>query len=285
MPKTENPDLELARLLDANDTSDPASAPEHQIQGAQSVRRALMLLRLVAKYRDEGVKLARLVRESALDRGTAWRLLSCMVEEGFIDRGSDNLYYLGPEAVLLNSLSFRPAALLSRFVPALQRVARISGDTTFLMMRQADHVYCMHREEGSSKVRVLTTNVGQRRAIGTGTGGTAVLGLMDNAEIKAIYERHQSEYMDLRMDLNSLFSKANDVRDRGFALTYDEFDEIGVAGVGIAFHISHHGMGAISLATLTARLGVERIETLRKLLANEVRSLGFATAGVSSGQY
>lgn len=283
MSKPKRTDSDSNPSPDALEATKSKSVLEPQIQGAQSVRRALMLLRLVAKYRDEGVKLAQLVRESGLDRGTAWRLLGCMVQEQFIDRGNDNLYYLGPEAVLLNSLSHRPAALLSRFVPVLQRVARISGDTTFLMMRQADHVFCMHREEGNSKVRVLTTHVGQRRTIGTGTGGTAVLGLMEDSEIREIYQRHPLEYKEAGLDLQGLFAKANDVRARGFALTYDEFDEIGVAGVGVAFHVSHHGMGAISLATLTARLGVDRIETLRKLLTKEVQELGFIAASVTSG--
>ncbi|WP_353147473.1 IclR family transcriptional regulator [Pollutimonas bauzanensis] len=244
-----------------------------QVQGAQSVRRALSLLRLVGKYRDEGVKLAQLVRESELDRGTAYRLLTCLVEEQFVDRGSDNLYYLGPEAVLLGSLLSKPTPLLTRFLPVLRRIGRIAGDTVFLMMRQGDYIYCVHREEGSSMVKVLTTQIGQRRMIGTGTGGTAILEFMQPAEIKRIYESHIDEYQEQGVELDQLLTAAQEVRQCGYALTYDAFDEVGIAGLGIAFRIGSHGIGAISLATLTARLGPERLRELQAMLAAELKGL------------
>lgn len=244
------------------------------VAGTQSVRRALTLLRLVAKHRDEGLRLAQVVRESGLDRGTAYRLLSCLVEEQFVDRGDDNLYYLGPEAVLLGSLLPRPTSLLTRFLPVLCRVARISGDTTFLMMRQGDYVFCLHREEGSSQVRVLTTNIGQRRLLGTGTGGLAVLELMQDSEIQAIYDRHRAEYDDLGLTFEQLLQMAHETRRQAYAEAYAAFDEIGTVGLGIAFRIGNHGMGAISLATLTARLSKERRTILLDLLRTELQELG-----------
>lgn len=244
------------------------------VAGTQSVRRALAVLRLVAKYRDDGIRLVQVVRESGLDRGTAYRLLSCLVEEQFIDRGDDNRYYLGPEAVLLGSLLPRPTSLLTRFLPVLRRVARISGDTTFLMMRQGDYVFCLHREEGSSQVRVLTTNIGQRRSLGTGTGGTAVFEFMQDSEIQAIHERHEAEYADIGLTTEQVLRMAHDVRRQGYAEVYESFDEIGTVGLGIAFRIGHHGMGSISLATLTARLSKERREALLELMRKELRDLG-----------
>jgi DNA-binding IclR family transcriptional regulator len=67
------------------------------------VRRALALLRGVAKCPEGGIRLAQLVRTSGLDRATAYRLLTCLVEEGCIDRDAQQLYRLGPQAVMLGS--------------------------------------------------------------------------------------------------------------------------------------------------------------------------------------
>ena len=263
-----NPDAVIKAAQGSSAEADDAVVP-----GTQSVRRALQLFRRVAKGSDEGVRLSELVRETGLDRATAYRLMSCLVAERFVDRGSDQCYRLGPEAVLLGSLLPQPTPLLRRFVPVMKRVGRISGDTVFLMMRQGDFVYCAHREEGSSPIKILTTNIGQRRLIGTGTGGVAVLEFMDVAEVNAVYARNSAAYEGFGISNEQLLAMATTVREQGCGLTFDAL-EVGVSGFGMAFKMADHGMGAMSVATLTARFGFERQHTLRQLFVTELRTLG-----------
>ena len=92
--------------------------------------------------------------------------------------------------------------------------------------------------------------------------------------MRAIYERHQAEYDDMGLTLEQVLRMAHDVRRQGYAEVYESFDEIGTVGIGIAFRIGHHGMGAISLATLTARLSNERRDALLELMRKELRDLG-----------
>lgn len=253
-----------------------------RVRGAQSVRRALQLLRCVAKCNDKGIKLVDLVRTEGLDRATTYRLMTCLVQEQFIDRDKEHIYRLGPEAVLLGSLLPQPTPLLQRLVPMMKRVGRIGGVTTFLMMRQGDFVYCAHREDGSSPIKILSTNIGQRRLIGTGTGGTAILALMDSAEITATFARNAAAYADHGITVERLKSMAMAVREQGCCVVFDSFGEVGVAGFGIAFRMSDHGMGAISIATLTARFGFERQHKIRQLIETELRSIKLNTQGSCS---
>ena len=260
--------------VDADTPKTSKAASDAPVRGTQSVRRALQLLRCVAKYNDEGVKLAQLVRDEGLDRITTYRLMTCLVEEQFVDRDGEQLYRLGPQAVLLGSLLPQPTPLLRRFVPVMKRIGRIGGDTVFLMMRQGDFVYCAHREEGSSPIKILTTSIGQRRLIGTGTGGTAVLGFMDQAEIAGTFARNAAAYTEKGIDEEVLQSMSKAVREQGCALVLDSFGEVGVAGFGMAFRMGEHGMGAFSIATLTARFGFERQHKMRQMFETELRSLG-----------
>ncbi len=258
-----------------NRLAEGPSAPgrDEGVRGAQSVRRALCLLRRVAKRADSGVKLAQLVRESGLDRGTAYRLLTCLMEEGFVDRDDAQLYRLGPQAVTLGSLMPAPAPLVTRFAPGMKRIARIAGDTVFLMVRHGDMVQCDHREVGGTLVKILTTDVGQRRLLGTGTGSVAVLGLMDDAEIGRVWQRHADDYTGRGIPLERLLAMARAVRVQRCAITFDAV-EPGVAGIGMAFRLGEHAMGALSIGTLTARFGPERQYELGELLAGELRTLG-----------
>jgi DNA-binding IclR family transcriptional regulator len=51
-------------------------------EGAQSIRRALAVLRLVAGGQETGVRLVDVVRGAGLSRPTAHRILRVLVEEG-----------------------------------------------------------------------------------------------------------------------------------------------------------------------------------------------------------
>jgi len=267
--------MQVSATASDNTLRPPTAAADAPVRGTQSVRRALQLLHCVAKYNDEGVKLAQLVRDQGLDRATTYRLMTCLVAEQFVDRDGEQRYRLGPQAVLLGSLLPQPTPLLRRFVPVMKRIGRIGGDTVFLMIRQGDLVYCAHREEGSSPIKILSTSIGQRRLIGTGTGGTAVLGFMEKNEIAATFARNASAYADMYIDGELLQNKATAVREQGCALVLDSFGEVGVAGFGMAFRMGEHGMGAISIATLTAHFGFERQHKIRQLLETELRGLGF----------
>ena len=83
-------------------------------------------------------------------------LLACLVEEGFLERAAPSkLYRLGMEAMQLGLMSAGMAPVVDRFRPVMQRVARQSGDTVFLIVRSGDHALCLHREEGPYPVKAF----------------------------------------------------------------------------------------------------------------------------------
>ncbi len=249
------------------------SAGRERVQGAQSLRRALMLLSDVARAGEAGIRLAELVRSTGLDRATAYRMLTCMVEEQFVDRDDDNRYRLGPLAVLMGSLLPAPTPLLARFVPVMKRIARISGETVYFILRRGDHAHCTHREAGECAERVLISRSGQERLLGTSTGGCAILGLLAPEDVAALHARHRDAYLAQGLDAAALALQAETVARQGFAVSHDTL-EPGVSGLGIAFRISGHGMAAMSINSWTHRLGPLQQERARELIASELVSLG-----------
>ncbi|UZG44391.1 IclR family transcriptional regulator [Caldimonas thermodepolymerans] len=268
-----HPTVTTASRVRAESADRRAGGRSEGVQGAQSLRRALGLLRYVAQAGEAGMRLADLVRSTGLDRATAYRMLSCLVEEEFLDRDDDLRYRLGPLAVLLGSTLPAPTPLLQRFVPVMKRVARISNESVFLVLRRGDHAHCTHREHGPSGERVLAGRVGKERLLGTSTGGLAILGLLEPAAVQALYRRHESEYADLGIDERELLERAASTRRTGYAVSVDSL-EPGVSGVGVAFHLSRQGMAALSINAWSAQFGVERQCQARELLMQELNSLG-----------
>jgi DNA-binding IclR family transcriptional regulator len=252
------------------------------VQGTQAIRRAFSLLKLIAASGDSGLRLSQLVELSGIDRGTARRILTCLVEEEFIDRQDDRYYRLGPASLMLSSVFTKPVPLLQRFHSAMIRLCRRTGDTFFLMMREGDYIYCAHREDGPAKIKIFSTEIGQRRLLGTGTASVAILGVMTEAEISALYTRNAERYANLGIDCERLLKNAEQARRYGHACNINNM-EVGVGGVGLAFRIAGIGLGALSIGSLAAKLNDERHQELAELLNEELHQLSVETLSTVEG--
>ena len=99
----------------------------------------------------------------------------------------------------------------------MQRLARMSGDTVFLVIRQGDHCLCLHREEGPFPVKVFTTDIGGRRLLGLGAGGLAIMARLPDAEVLRIYERNAAEYAQADFTRERLLRAVHQTRAQGWA--------------------------------------------------------------------
>ncbi len=238
--------------------------------GAQSLRRALQLLRLLGKHQESGLTLMQTIEQSGLERSTVHRLLSCLVEEGFAEREEiGKAYRLGIEAVQLGTAGMRHMPLLDRYRSLLKKLARISGDTVFFVVRQGDYCLCLHREEGHFPVRVFTTDVGEKRLLGIGAGGLALMATLDDEEIAAILQRHALEYEKAGFDRLRMMQAVNNTRQQNFASITSTITE-GVSGVGCALKVSTSHWASISFGAITPRLPQARQQELGELLAHEL---------------
>ncbi|RIX81681.1 IclR family transcriptional regulator [Acidovorax cavernicola] len=234
--------------------------------GAQSLRRALQLLRLLAEHHEEGIKLTEVIAASGLERSTVHRLLSCLTEEQFAERDPDGkAYRLGIDAMQLGFASMRRVPLVDSCRALMQKLARMSGDTVFLVIRQGDYCVCLHREEGHFPVKVFTTDVGGRRLLGLGAGGLALMAALSDAEIDRILERHTAEYAQAGFTRERMKQAVKRTRSAGHADIVDTLTE-GVSGVGRTFAASATTLAAISFGAITPRLPPARKKEMAQLL-------------------
>jgi len=238
--------------------------------GAQSLRRALQLLRLIAEHQEQGIRLTQAMAATGLERSTAHRLLSCLVEEQFAERDPQGkAYRLGIDAMQLGFASMQRVPLVDAYRPLMQRLARLSGDTVFLVIRQGDYCLCLHREEGSFPVKVFTTGVGGRRLLGLGAGGLALMAQLADAEVERIFERHRQEYAQAGFGHERLQQAVRSTRAMGYADIVDTLT-VGVSGVGATFAPSPGTLAAISFGAITPRLPAERKQEIARLLQTQL---------------
>src|SRR5258706_14108891 len=84
--------------------------------GVAAVARALMLLSAF-RAGDRALSLAQLAERTQLVKSTALRLLASLAHFGFVQRGDDGLYALGPEVARLNGTYTASLSLEAQVLP------------------------------------------------------------------------------------------------------------------------------------------------------------------------
>lgn len=247
---------------------------ETNVKGAQTVFRAVGLLKQIAEHHPSGILLNTLAQTAGLDRTTAYRLACSLVESGLVERDANKVYRLGLEAMQLGLAAMKGAPILDRCRPFMQRLARRTEDTAFLVVRNGDYGHCLLSEEGSFPVKALVLQVGGMRVLGIGSAGMTLLSLFSDDEIDKLYERHRDEFRPKGPTLAQLRRLVAQTRKLGYAST-DNLVTEGVSGVGMNFQITPGSYAAVSVAAINSRMQGDRKLRIAELIAEELRAEGF----------
>ncbi|OZI75841.1 IclR family transcriptional regulator [Bordetella genomosp. 2] len=186
--------------------------------GAQTVRRAVAILRLVACGQERGVRLIDLVRMSGLNRPTVHRLLKTLLQEGAIEQDpATRRYLIGPEISLLGLARTRRFPLLTLADPYLAELADQVGDTVFLSIRHGHDSICIGRRTGHHPIQVLSIEVGVRRPLGVGVSGVALLACLPGEESAAIVAANAARLAVLGESPADILQRVDKARASGIA--------------------------------------------------------------------
>lgn len=243
-------------------------------KGAQTVHRAVGLLKRIALHHQPGISVNELAEASGLDRTTTYRLVTSLVQTGLAERDEDKNYRLGIEAMQLGLAAMGRAPILERCRPLMMRLARRTEDTVFLVVRNGDYAHCVHSEEGSYPVKALVLQVGGMRLLGIGSAGVALLSTMEDAQIESLYDRHRGTLPPNALALPALKRLVAQTRRQGYSTTENLVAE-GVGGVGMSFEITPGAYAAISVAAIRARMKDDRRKWIAGVAAEEIRTAGW----------
>lgn len=249
--------------------------PAGPTAGAQTLRRAVAVLRALAGAQERGARLADVAEQCGLTRPTAHRLMKVLVEEGLAARREGSTRYLiGPDAALFGIA--RPSALAMRSVaePALRRICEATGDSVALTVRSGADSLCIDRHAGSYPIQVMSVVLGARLPLGLGVGGQAILAFLPEREIEELLQKNANRLARRRLTVAQLRERLADVRRAGYAFT-----EAGVVpGTHVlavpVFGVHGQPIAALSISAMAARLPAARARQLVPLLAAEAKKLG-----------
>lgn len=239
------------------------------MQGTQSAGKVLRLLKIIGMHHATGIRLKDLIERSQLDKSTAHRMLVCLLEEGMVERiGTSKTYRLGVEPLQWGFSTAGMDALSERFRPMLMRLARITDDAVFFMVRSGDYVVCLSRVEGDHTTRSYVVEVGVRRLLGASAAGLAILAQLPEAEVNDLLQRCEAQYARQRYALTDLKRTIQRARATGYSEIFDPKTDAG--GLGVAFLLADSCWAGISIAIAKHRSDPQRLAELARLLLREV---------------
>jgi len=246
-----------------------------KVNGAQSIERAMTVLRAVAAAGNGGATLSHVVSSSRLNKATAHRLLTVLTREGLVQRNDDSkTYFLGEQLYALGILAAPRYGLHQLALPGLRRLAAISEDSSFLCLLSGNDVVCVHREEGSHPIRTHVMQAGLRYPLGVGSFGPVILAAMDDADVERILTANRraiESYEQYSVERVRQFVKA--ARVKGYCLNpglvYPES-----YGLAVAVLDEHdQPVGALSIGAVASRLQPDRQPKLAAALKAEATAL------------
>jgi DNA-binding IclR family transcriptional regulator len=250
-------------------------------KGGLSIHRAVCLVREVVNLNDRGARLPDLAEKVGLHIATARRMLKALVAEGLLTFDPvTKLYHLGIDLYYFGAAAHQ-FKIRDRCRTTSERVARISEDTVYLVIRSGYDVLCIDRVEGTFPIRALTHDIGSRVPLGIGAGSLTLLAFSPPEQIEKIIKANKLRYPKYN-NRTSGYVKAMvlEAQKSGYGISEGN---VMPGAVGIGVPIRNHKGEAIAAMSVTAvawRMNKDHREQIAELLKSEIRTINLDSIDV-----
>ncbi|WP_024645731.1 IclR family transcriptional regulator [Pseudomonas syringae] len=243
--------------------------------GVGAVSRLFAILRCLGDCDEGGERVTQLAQRVGLSPPTTHRLLRSLMDEGMVEQDVlSKRYRLSIEFFALAARAGNSGNLRDLVRPSLLRLSASLGDSLFLLARSGFDAICLDRSEGPYPIRTFTGDIGGRVALGVGQGSLAILAFLPEDERETVIAYNLPRLKDFHLyDEVFLRSEVDSVRRLGYAAR-NTGALPGMAGLAVPI-MDRNGraVAALSVATISDRLGPDRLLTVVELLKREAATI------------
>lgn len=242
----------------------------------QSLDRAFTLLELLCQT-PGGMAIHQLSERTGLHKSTVHRLLSAMVDRGYVRRIGDGVYRAGMRICELSDYIQENLDVVELARGPMEELSRRTGETVHLVERDGDEVVYIYKVESIHGAIRMVSRIGMRRPMYCTGMGKAILAFEDDPQVLNYWNRvaHHRYTPHTIVRQEAFLREIQEIRRQGYALD-DEENELGVRCAAAAIPVWHGGVShALSISAPASRMTDERIQTLVPVLLgvrNEIAS-------------
>jgi DNA-binding IclR family transcriptional regulator len=247
---------------------------------SRNVGRIMGIVEALAAEADRGLRLADVMRATGLNKTTAHRLLAGLAAHGLADQDSETgRYFVGVRLIALASAAKRRFQLAPLVEHTLAGLGRQTDDTVMLSARVGDEALCLECHEGGFPIKVLTLRTGDRRPLGIGAPGIALLAFLPDAEVDRVLSANAAERAEFPFDEIQIRQMIVEARKHGYAYNdvhvfkgMETITDMAAVSVPICA-TSGTPVAALSITAITQRLAPPRRDNIVAALRREVAAI------------
>lgn len=248
------------------------------VGGAQAIRRAMEVVRTVGQIQRAGASLRRVASATGLSTPTAYRILRSLTEERLlIFNDQERCYHIGPLAFELGLAALPDVRVHTPWQDAVGEVARRTRLTSYLIARSDDEAVCLFCAQGSTAIRAMPMEVGQRVPLGIGAGSMAILASLPDDEVQRILHAHEDRFAVFpggKQPLDQILLRVSETRARGYSLSSGTV-ATGVIGLGVLVPADRGAFkGAITVSAVAETFDPAEASSLAATISTVIRRHG-----------
>ncbi len=218
----------------------------------------MRILRLFKVGREE-FSVTDIAKQTNLPKSTASRLITMMVDEGFLTKNpKTNQYRLGLSILSLGGVINSHRELYMEAQPIVHQIVEELGETAHICLLENDEIAYLFRTEGKESVRLLTY-MGRKNPVHCTSEGLAILAFQDEKVIQKYLEKDLYAYTESTItDKEQLQDFLLRIQNDGYVVSKDHYYE---GFVGIAAPIrdyTENVVASISVVGPTSRITEEK---------------------------
>ncbi len=251
-----------------------ATQVETQKGFIQSLDRGLQLLETLSLSK-EPMGLPELSEVLDVDRSTVYRLLSTLLQRGYVSQDPvSKRYTLGSKVVELGRRAIDGYSLRSASKPYLKALMLETGESVNLVVLSSGKIISIDHEPSPSPLAV-TDDIGSIFNPYATASGKAILAHLPESEAKSILVEIKFEAFTARTitGLPALQNHFEQVREKGYAVD-DEERYIGVRCIAAPiFDYRNKVVAAVGISGPTTRITLSSVASLSSLVIKAARSI------------
>jgi IclR family transcriptional regulator, KDG regulon repressor len=233
--------------------------------GYSTVRKAMAVISAFS-YSEPVLGVSELARRLDLGKSTVHRILTTLVDDGFVERTDDDRYQLSFKLYEIGQQVAASSDLRERAHPSLERLRNESGETAHLAVLAGTDVVYVDRLESPHMLHLLT-RVGRRRAAHATSSGKCLLAFGAPADVEQVVAGGLPRLGPRTITSAALLRRTlKDVRIRGYAASVEE-SAPGVASVAAPiFDAAGECIAAMSVAGPITRMPPDQLDRFARLV-------------------
>ncbi|MEW9670937.1 IclR family transcriptional regulator [Ammoniphilus sp. 3BR4] len=245
----------------------------------QSVRNALRILRLFSAERSE-LGITEIASDLSLSKSTAHRLVTALVQKGYLEKNEQNDRYLLGWALLgLSGIITTHLEIHREALPILNHLVEQLGEAIHIGVLEGQEIVYLHKVECKHPVR-LQSNIGKRNPAFCSSAGKVILAFQGKEVIESVLQSKLLPYgPNTITDPAKLLHCFEEIKQLGYSLAIEELHE-GVTSLAVPVRdYSGEVIAAISVVGPKERMPERKfpfyIENLKRAAEELSNQLGY----------